>query len=148
MITNITTDTATIILPGSSYAMFSKIESLNRELGAYVLVEVDYNTANFTKLDIDYSLVEYDDIADATLEAQQVYNFVLDYLDIKDEVDVYAWTKEKEAYLAERRAEDIAFYQDWLEEFISNREKFNGSEEEYQAKIDSLTRKLALALAA
>ena len=148
MITTFDTETATIILPGASYAMFSKIERLNRELGAYVTVEVDYNTANFTKLDIDYSLVEYDDLDDAHTEIQDIYTFILEYFDITTTVDVDAWALESQAYLAEFRAEEIAFYQEWIQEFTDNRDKFNGSEEEYRAKIQSLTNKLNTSLAA
>ena len=106
MITNITTDTATIILPITNIP-YVGLERLNRELGAYVLAEVDFETKTHTKFDIDYSLVEYDDIADATQEAQQVFDFMVDYLDIRDDVEVARWTQEKVAYLRELHQEYV-----------------------------------------
>ena len=106
MITNVTTDTATIILPITNIPYLG-LERLNRELGAYVLAEVDFETATHTKFDIDYSLVEYDDIADATQEAQQVFDFMVDYLDIRDAVDVARWAQEQVAYLRELHQEYV-----------------------------------------
>ena len=106
MITNITTDTATIILPITNIPYVS-LERLNRELGAYVLAEVDFKTETHTKFDIDYSLVEYDNIQDATQEAQQVFKFMLDYLDIRDSLDPQQWAQENIAYLQELHKEYV-----------------------------------------
>lgn len=100
MITNITTDKATIILPiTEEYIDYHTYENLNRNLGAYVLAEIDYYTDSFTKFDIDYSLVEYDDVKDAEQEAQQVYKYMLEYFGITETVDPNRWTQEKIAYL-------------------------------------------------
>jgi hypothetical protein len=106
MITNITTDTATIILPISNIP-FPTLDRLNQELGAYVLAEIDYETEGHTKFDIDYSLVEYDDIQDATQEAQQVFEFMLDYLDIRDSLDAKLWAQEQIAYLQDLHKEYV-----------------------------------------
>ena len=116
MITNITTDTATIILPITDID-YPTLERLNRNLGAYVLAEVDFETQSYTKFDIDYSLIEYDNIQDATQEAQQVFEFMLDYLDIRDQylnrlsikngVDVARWAQEQIAYLQDLHKEYV-----------------------------------------
>ena len=106
MITNITTDTATIILPITNIPYVS-LERLNRELGAYVLAEVDFETETHTKFDIDYSLVEYDNIQDATQEAQQVFDFMVDYLDIRDSLDAKLWAQEQIAYLQDLHKEYV-----------------------------------------
>ena len=148
MITKFDAETATIIIPGASYALFSKIERLNSELGAYVLVEVDYNTANFTKLDIDYSLVEYDSIADAEQEINNIYAYIRKFFNITTEVDAEAWTAESDVYLAEVKAENIAFYKDWIAEIQAEVPGKRYTQEQIDAKIASLTSKLNLELAA
>jgi hypothetical protein len=96
MLTDITLDTATIILPVNDI-QYRAFERLNRDLGAYVLAEVDFETKSFTKFDIDYSLIEYNDIEDATQEAQLVYDYMLKFFGIKDTVDANQWAIEQEA---------------------------------------------------
>lgn len=98
MIANVTVDTATIILPITDIS-YRTFERLNQQLGAYVLLEVDFETENYTKFNVDYSLVEYDNIEEAHLEAQAVYHYMIEYLDITQEADSKTWIREYTEYL-------------------------------------------------
>jgi len=102
MITEYDTDTATIILPlTKDMNEYKYWDKLNSDLGAYVLVEVDYDTPNYIKLNFDYSLVEYDDLKYAKQEVDQIYDYVKKYWGITTKVNAKQWQAESKAYLEE-----------------------------------------------
>jgi len=109
MITDITTDTATIILPVADFSD-SEFYRLNNDLGDLVLVEVDLETQSFVKFHIDYSLIgfDHDDISDATGEAQAVYDYMLEFFGTTGQVDINKWKQELIDYYQQQYSEYVA----------------------------------------
>ena len=120
MITEFNLEQATVILPlTSDMDEYTYWERLNTELGAYVLVEVDYETPNYIKLDFDYSLVEYDDLKYAKQEVDQIYAYVKEYWGIDTPVDEIKWKAESKAFLIDSIEQDIKSDQKYVNELLS-----------------------------
>lgn len=120
MITKFNLEQATVILPlTSDMNEYTYWERLNTELGAYVLVEVDYDTPNYIKLDFDYSLVEYDDLKYAKQEVDQIYDYVKQYWGITTEVNAEQWQAESKAFLIDSIEQDIKRDQEYVNELLT-----------------------------
>lgn len=109
MITDITTDTATIILAMDDMTD-SAFYRLNDNLGSCVIAEVEIETENFVKFNIDYSIIEYDNIQDAEQEAHQIYKYMLEFFGITEQVNLEKWNQERIQYFK-------SCYQEYLYEY-------------------------------
>jgi len=120
MITTFDQDQATFILPlTADMDDYSSWDQLNMNLGDSVLVEVDYDTENYIKLDVDYSLREYDDLNDAKHEVDLIYAYVKEYFDVDGDIDQGQWQTESTAYLVDSVKETIEAHQEYLDKLLS-----------------------------
>jgi len=120
MITEFNLEQATVILPLTSdmdeYILW---ERLNTNLGAYVLVEIDYETKNYVKLCFDYSLIEYDDLKYAKEEVDQIYAYVKEYWDTDTLVDEIQWKAESKAFLIDYVEQDLNSDQEYVNKLLT-----------------------------
>lgn len=120
MITKYNLKQATVILPlTSDMDECDNWERLNTELGANVLVEIDYTTKNFIKLDFDYSLVEYDDLKYAKEEVDEIYAYVKEYWGIDTPVDESKWKAESREFLIDYVEHNIKSNQKYVNELLA-----------------------------
>ena len=120
MITNYNKDQGTFILPISNlFEDQSQWERLCADLGSYTTIEIDYDTKNFSKVDVDYSLHHFKNLKYAKQELNAVYSYVLEYLNISTKVDKKKWENESDECLAEYKAKNIAFYKKCLAEIVA-----------------------------
>ena len=120
MITEFNLEQATVILPlTSDMDEYTFWERLNTELGAYVLVEIDYETKNYVKLCFDYSLIEYDDLKYAKQEVDQIYAYVKEYWGIDTPVDEVKWKAESKAFLIDDVEQDIKSNQEYVNKLLT-----------------------------
>jgi hypothetical protein len=94
MITEYDTETATLVLPVSNISMFA-YNRINRMVGSGTLVEINFDTENFTEFHIDYSLCEFEDIADVKSHLTSVCRDMVDFLGCEcNHTYKDAWLKE------------------------------------------------------
>lgn len=121
MITKFNLDQATVILPLiSDMDEYRYWERLNTDLGAYVLIEIDYETKNYVKLCFDYSLIEYDNLENAKTEVDEIYAYVKEYWGIDDTpVDEVKWKAESKAFLIDYVEQDIKSDQEYVNKLLT-----------------------------
>jgi hypothetical protein len=125
MITKFNLKQATVVLPlTSDMDECDQWERLNTFLGAYVLVEIDYTTKNFIKLDFDYSLIEYDDLKYAKQKVDQLYAYVKEYWGIDTPVDEIKWKAESKAFLIDYVERDIKSNQKYVNQLLTEGPEF------------------------
>ena len=117
MITKYNLDRGTFILPlMEEMDEYKYWERLNRDLGAYVIAEIDYTTDNYIKIDVDYSLLEYADLKYAKQELDAVYKYVKKYFGITKPVNESEWIAERNAFYTQQREEEIAYIKSVLQD--------------------------------
>ena len=79
MITEYDTETATLVLPVSNID-YDTYYRMNSNLGSSTLIEVNFDTENFTEFHIDYSLLGIEDLADAGSHLYYVCENLVDVL--------------------------------------------------------------------
>lgn len=79
MITEFDTETATLVLPVSDIDIVN-LNRINMMVGSGTLVEVDFDTENFTQFYIDYSLCEFEDISVAESHLYSVCRDMVNWL--------------------------------------------------------------------
>lgn len=79
MITEYDTETATLVLPVSDID-YDTYYIMNANLGSSTLIEINFDTENFTEFNIDYSLLGIEDIADAESHLYYVCESMVDVL--------------------------------------------------------------------
>ncbi len=79
MITEFDTETATLVLPVSNIDIVN-LNRINMMVGSGTLVEVDFDTKNFTQFYIDYSLLGIEDISDVESHLYSVCRDMVNWL--------------------------------------------------------------------
>ena len=82
MITSYDNEIGYFTIPLANLSMDSKgFEELSSNLGAYTTIEINDATDTVSEFCVDYSLLEYgvDDMTDAKLEIENVYNYVKEF---------------------------------------------------------------------
>ena len=140
MITEFNLEQATVILPlTSDMDEYNYWERLNTDLGAYVLVEIAYDTANYIKVDFDYSLAEYDDLKYAKEEVDQIYAYVKKYWGIDTPVDEVKWKAESNAYLVECAEDEMQSDQEYVNELLTEGPEVTGTFSSWFDKTEAET---------
>ena len=117
MITHYNLDQGTFILPIVEEDNDIWTRLIN-DLGAYTLLEIDYETKTHTKVDIDYSLHDFKNLKYAKAELDAVYKYVKKYFGITGKVDEAIWHKENKEFLAEHKQQQIQWYSDCLQKTL------------------------------
>ena len=120
MITHYNLDYGTFILPivEEDSAVWTRLID---DLGAYTLLEIDYETKTHTKVGIDYSLHDFKNLKYAKAELDAVYKYVKEYFGISGKsgkVDEAIWHKENKEFLAEHKRQQIQWYSNCLQETL------------------------------
>ncbi len=82
MITEYDTETATIVLRVSNIDIVD-LNRINQQAGSGTLIEVDFDTENYTQFYIDYSLLGIEDIFDAECLLRSTYRDICDWFGIE-----------------------------------------------------------------
>lgn len=82
MITEYDTETATLVLPVTNIDI-SDLTRINQQAGSGTLIEVDFDTENYTQFYVDYSLLGIEDDSDAESHCKVIYRDICDWFGIE-----------------------------------------------------------------
>ena len=82
MITEYDTDTATIVLRISDIDIVD-LNRINQQAGSGTLIEIDFDTENYTQFYVDYSLLGIEDIFDAESHLKVIYRDICDWFGLE-----------------------------------------------------------------